>query len=263
MIRTLRSEFIKLRTITMNWVLGIIAIAFPLVVTLLNAWLQGDNGDFTAKSLVEVVSGTSYVTVLLLMVLSATHITNEYGFGTIRPTFAATPRRSRVIAAKAVVLVLFSVVLQVVVVGVGLGLGKVLAEHRGATIDFSTSANQGTDLLVPLVGMLVLTACAALLGLGVGMLVKSTPMSITALILWPLLIESLLGGVIMLITHHARAAFWLPFRAGLRLAFVGGGDGDLGGNSFEPSRLAAGVYFAAFSVAVLALGCWVVRRRDA
>ena len=69
MIRTLRSEFIKFRTITMNWVLGIVAMAFPLAITLLTAWFQGDNADFTGRNLVEVLSGTSYVTVLLVSAL--------------------------------------------------------------------------------------------------------------------------------------------------------------------------------------------------
>ena len=260
MIRTLRSEFIKFRTITMNWVLGIVAMAFPLGITLLTAWFQGDNRDFTGRNLVEVLSGTSYVTVLLVMVLSATHITNEYGFGTIRPTFAATPHRRRVIAAKAVMLVAFSVAMQAVVLGVGLGLGKVLAEQRGATISFSSQLYGGDNLMVPLVGTLILTACAAVLGLGVGMLMRSTPLSITTLVLWPLLIEGLLSGLIVLITHKVRAAFWLPFRAGLRLAMVGGG---LDFDNVGPSRTAAGVYFALFSLAVALLGTWSVSRRDA
>jgi ABC-2 type transport system permease protein len=260
MIRTLRSEFIKFRTIAMNWVLGIIAMAFPLVVTLLTSWAQGDNSDFTGRNLVEVLSGTSYVTVLLVMVMSASHITNEYGFGTIRPTFAATPQRRRVVAAKAIMLVVFSVVMQAVVLAVGLGLGKVLAEHRGATISFSASLYGGDNLFVPLAGTLVLTGCAALLGLGVGMLMRSTPLSITTLVLWPLLIEGLLSGLIVLVTHKVRAAFWLPFRAGLRMAMVGGG---LDFDGVGPSRVAAGVYFGLFSLAVALIGYVSVSRRDA
>jgi ABC-2 type transport system permease protein len=260
MIRTLRSEFIKFRTITMNWVLGIIAMAFPLVVTLLTAWVQGHKHDFTGRNLVEVLSSTSYVTVLLVMVLSTSHITNEFGFGTIRPTFAATPQRGRVVAAKAIMLMVFSMLMQAVVSAVGLGLGKVLAERRGSTISFSSSMNAGDNLFVPLVGMLVLTGFAALLGLGIGMLMRSTPLSITTLVLWPLLIEGLLSGLIVLITHKTRAAFWLPFRAGLRMAMVGGG---LDFDGVGPSRVAAGVYFGLFSLAVALIGYVSVSRRDA
>ena len=260
MIRTIRSEFIKFRTITMNWVLGIVALAFPVVITLLSSWFQGDNGDFTGRNLVELVAGTSYVTVLLVMVLSATHMTNEYGFGTVRPTFAATPRRGRVIAAKAIVLVVFAALLQIVVVAVCVFGGRALAQHRGATIDLGSAANGGVDLIAPLVGVLVLTVFAALLGLGVGMLMRSTPLSITTLVLWPLLVEGLLSGLIFVITKNEKSTFWLPFRAGLRLAMVGG----VGmGSDAGPSRLQAGLYFGSVSVALTLLGAWAVRRRDA
>lgn len=40
MINLLHAEWIKLRTVTMNWVLGIIAGAFPLAVTLLTAYFN-------------------------------------------------------------------------------------------------------------------------------------------------------------------------------------------------------------------------------
>ena len=43
MIATIRSEWIKLRTIVMNWVLTILALVFPLTITLLNAAIRGDD----------------------------------------------------------------------------------------------------------------------------------------------------------------------------------------------------------------------------
>jgi ABC-2 type transport system permease protein len=112
-INLLRAESIKLRTVTMNWVLGTIAIAFPLVVTLITAFVRGDDDDFTTDQLLEVLTGTSFITVLLVAVVAAASITSEFGFGTIRPTFAATPRRVRVITAKALVQVEFGLSVQI------------------------------------------------------------------------------------------------------------------------------------------------------
>ena len=75
MINLLRSEWIKLRTVTMNWVLAIIAVAFPLVITLLNAFFEGDKDGFKGRDLVSVLTGTTVVASLLCGVIAAASIT--------------------------------------------------------------------------------------------------------------------------------------------------------------------------------------------
>ncbi len=117
MISTLRSEWIKLRTVRMNWVLAAIAVAFPLVITVLTTLLV-DNDDMNSGDVVGLVTGTSVVTGMLLGVIGAAGITGEFGFGTIRPTFAATPKRSRVIVAKAIVTVVVGAVVEAVMVAI-------------------------------------------------------------------------------------------------------------------------------------------------
>jgi ABC-2 type transport system permease protein len=251
MINLLRAEWIKLRTVTMNWVLGIIALAFPLVVTLLTAFFRGDE-DFTAQQLLETLTGTSFVPVLLLGVIAAANITSEFGFGTIRPTFAATPRRLRVLLAKAVVVVAVGLTIEAVVVVVGTVAGKALAQGQGSTIDFG----EAPTATAALVGIVVLAGLMALAGLGIGMLVRNTPGAIAILILWPLLVEGLVGALLTLVFDSDTPLRWLPFRAGFRMAqlnFVDDG----------PSRLVSGLYFGAVAVAIAAAGAWLVNRRDA
>ena len=97
MINTLRSEWIKLRTVRMNCVLFIIAVAFPVVVCVLVGLAAATSTDLTVSDVAGLVTGTSVVTALLLGVVGAVSITAEFAYGTIRPTFAATPRRMRVL----------------------------------------------------------------------------------------------------------------------------------------------------------------------
>ena len=78
MTRLLRAEWIKLRTVTMNWVLGIIAGAFPLAVTLLTAYFNGDSSEFGTSDLASVLGGTTVVCALLCGVIAAASITSEY-----------------------------------------------------------------------------------------------------------------------------------------------------------------------------------------
>ena len=82
-------------------------------------------------------------------------------------------------------------------------------------------------------------------------------MAVSILIVWPLIAEGLVGGLLGVVTGNENIGRWMPFQAGIRIAIV---------NSFEsggPSRLAGGIYFAAVSLAIVALGSWAVNRRDA
>lgn len=253
MINLLRAEWIKLRTIRMNWVLGIIALAFPLVVTLITAAVTGDDYDDAVRKIIDVLTGTSIVSALLGGVMAVSTITGEFGFGTIRTTFAATPRRGRVLAAKVVVVVGVVTILQTIVMAVGAFGGAALSRSQGATIDWADQPNA----LPACIGAVVLAALITLLGFGLGALLRSTPFATTMLMLWPLLAESLIGALLINVFKNESILNWLPFRAGFRLATA-----DL--YSFEgPSRVTSGLYFGAVALVVTIVGTITVQRRDA
>lgn len=256
MMNLLRAEWIKLRTVTMNWILGIIAIAFPLVVTLLTAYFASgktDNDDgLDTNGLVGVLTGTAVVASLLCGVIAAASITSEFGFGTIRPTFAATPRRMRVIVAKGLVALGFAAIALAIVQLVGWYAGSTIADARGATIDLDTLPT-GVPAMV---GAVVLGALLALFGYGLGLITRSTPAAVAILIVWPLIAEPLVAQLLVVATDNASIRNWTPLQAGFRLVAT---DGFVDG----PSRVAGGVYFGAFSLALAGFGAWLVDRRDA
>jgi ABC-2 type transport system permease protein len=252
MMNLLRSEWIKLRTVTMHWVLAVIALAFPLVVTLLTAVFNGDSSEFSANDLISVLTGTTVVASLLCGSLAAASITGEFGFGTIRPTFAATPKRLKVIAAKIVIIVSFTIELAIVIQLIGWYVGGAIARGQGATIELG-DVPTGVPAMV---GAVVLTALMTLAGFGLGLLTRSTPVAVAVLIVWPLIAEGLVGQLLVLATDNENVRNWMPFQAGIRLILVdGAGDG--------PSRLVSGIYFGAVATALTAMGAWLVNRRDA
>ena len=255
MINVLRSEWIKLRTVRMNWVLGIIAVAFPLT-----AYFRGDDTGplnlLTTDDLASVLTGTAVVSALLCGVIAAASITSEFGFGTIRPTFAATPRRGQVVVGKAVIAVVTSITIGAVVMAVGWFGAMAIANGRGADLRLSDSPTA-----VPaMVGLVVLCALMSLAGYALGMITRSTPTAISIFIVWPLIAEGLIGALIGLIVSNQDVVQWMPFQAGIRMAIVGGDNGEVGGG---PSRLTSGLYFGLVSLALTALGSWSVNRRDA
>ena len=253
MINLLRSEWIKLRTVRMNWVLAIIAIGFPLVVTLLTAYFEGDEQGFDTSDLVSTLTGTTVVSALLCGVIAAASITSEFGFGTIRPTFAATPKRMNVIVAKGLVVVAATMALTTVVVLIGWFVGSALASGRGTEIDLGN-----VPTAVPaMIGVVVLTGLMSLVGYGFGLITRSTPVAVAILIVWPLIAEGLVGALLSVVSGNDNIGRWMPFQAGIRMAIVEEfGDGG-------PSRLQSGFYFGAVAMALTAIGSWFVNRRDA
>ena len=251
MINTLRSEWIKLRTVRMNLVLFIIAVAFPVIVSILVASL-GDIDDLKVSDVAGLVTGTSVVTALLLGVVGAVSISAEFAYGTIRPTFAATPQRMRVLASKAIVTALFAAVAEALVVVFCFVVSSAIASSRGASV----SLNGEPEARAALIGIVIFAVIVSLLGLGLGMVIRNTPAAVAVLILWPLVVEN----IIFLILSAAgvdNAARFLPYISGFGL-----GNPDAA-TSENLGRVAGGIYFATFTAVVASAGAVITARRDA
>lgn len=252
MIDTLRSEWIKTITIRMNWVLALAAFAFPVVLTTATAAFSGGNSDtLNAEDVFFWLTFTSVVTAILLGVIGATTITGEFAFNTIRPTFAATPQRGRVVVAKAIVTVVIAMVVEALVIATSVGFSKVVAEARGKTLDYGEVSN----LWPPLIGLVVFAAIVSLLGLGLGLIIRSTPAAVAVLILWLLIVESIIAAVLVGFGLD-NAGKWMPYTAGFKLGQSDPGEGSLG-------RVAGGLYFGAVTMVVVFIGAAITRRRDA
>jgi len=247
---TIRSEWIKLRTVSMNWVLTVIAVVLPILVAVLWASL-GKAEEKTAEQLLEIIQGSSIFSSLLLGVVGVVVITGEFGFNTIRPTFAATPRRSRVLLAKAALVFTLAVVLQIVVLVVGLGVGSTIGTNRGAPLGIDLIPNLWPTAL----GMVLFAGLFTVLGFGVGMIVRSTPAAIAAVILWALIVENIIA-VILSVAGLKHARNWMPYAVGVQMGRPNI-DPDL------PGRVASGLYFAGFVAVIAIIGAILVNRRDA
>jgi len=255
-INAVRAEFIKLRTVMVHWILVVIAVLFPIIVTTLVAiFAQIDGGDgFDSSSLAALVGGLSVVSAMLLGAMSVISITSEYGHNTIRPTYAATPNRLRVILAKVVVNTATVAVVAAVIVTISWLVGSILLSGRGEDIALGDSGVLGS-----LISIVVLAVIVSWFGFALGLLIRNSPATVTVFLLWPLLIENLIGLVLTLVGGED-ATKWLPYSAGIE-ATVSDNDNDFGTDSLgRPLGL---IYFAVVSLALLALGSWSDRRRDA
>jgi ABC-2 type transport system permease protein len=250
-INILRSEWIKLRTVRMNLVLFIIAVAFPVTVCVLVTALQKKK-DINTVDLAGLVTGTSVVTALLLGVVGAVSISSEFAHGTIRPTFAATPRRGRVLIAKAAVIAVFAAVAEALVVVFCFAVSSAIASSRGASISLGNEPTARAGMI----GVVVFAVIVSLLGYGLGMLLRITPVAVAVLILWPLVVENIIVAILSAAGVDNPTNF-LPYVSGIRL----GNPEDV--QPGEIGRIAGGLFFAAFAAVIAAVGATLTARRDA
>ncbi|MGV8872702.1 MAG: ABC transporter permease [Rhodococcus sp. (in: high G+C Gram-positive bacteria)] len=187
---------------------------------------------------------------MVLMILAALTVTSEYRFGLIRTTFQAVTNRASVLAAKALLVGVYGAVLSFVLAVIGLYLAKSLAgEQAGALLGFDVD---GTWRV--LYGTAILAFVQVVLAIGVGALVRQSAGAIAILLLWPLLLESLVG-VIPKVGEKIQP--FLPF---LNANHFLGSDG---GVEFHWGPIGGLIYFVAFTAVVFGAAVFVVNRRDA
>jgi ABC-type transport system involved in multi-copper enzyme maturation permease subunit len=120
----------------------------------------------------------AFIGLIVLAVVATLFITGEYRRGLIRSTFAASPRRGRVLAAKALVIGAVSFVAGLVGAAIALPLG----EHvlRGNGIDIYPAGTL-TELRA-IVGTAALLAVAAVFALALGTILRRSALAVTAVI---------------------------------------------------------------------------------
>ena len=249
MIALIRSEWLKLRTVRSNITMTCFAVALPLAITLLTmAFKNIDSIDDRTVSAVLLGSGS--LSVLLFGIIGVLAITQEYSQGTIRLTLAANPRRTRVFVAKGIVLAILSGGLTAFIIFVGNFAGEAILESRDAIGKLSND-KMGQAYL----GMIVLSILVSLLGMAIGTLTRNPPSAVTVLVLWPLLLESLIGGLLSVIIND-QIFKWLPFRTGLTALQLEDSDMDFG-------RWGSVGYFGLWILALSLFAHTVFKRRDA
>lgn len=178
--QALAHEWIKFRSVrSLVWTTVATAVVPVLGAVFVAATgsLQPDDTVLGAGLTLSVTAQT------LAAVVGALVITSEYGSGSIRTTFAATPRRASVLAAKATLLAGLTYVLALASCTLAYLVGDAMLEDGKYA--------QG-EPLPALFGVAACFAVAALFGLAVGTLVRHSAGAVTAVI-GLLLLPSLLG----------------------------------------------------------------------
>jgi hypothetical protein len=243
----LRSEWLKLRTARANVVLLLLALVVPVLLTVLvTATVPLDElPDDTPANRFSLAMAGLGIGHTLLGVLGVLVIGSEFRHNTIRVTFSAIPRRLRVHAAKIVLVAVVSGAVGLVGVASSYLAGSAILGARGFGVSLSDAG-----VTRSLAGAVLVAVLFGLVGLGVGTIVRATAGAITAIVVYPVIVEALL------VTFVPSVGQYLPFAAGNALQSPDGTKDVL-------SPLAGGAIFTVFAAALLIVAGVLLKSRDA
>jgi ABC-type transport system involved in multi-copper enzyme maturation permease subunit/regulation of enolase protein 1 (concanavalin A-like superfamily) len=226
---------------------------------------EGHGGDAdSALTVSEFLVGT-FAGLIALGVVAALFITAEYRRNLIRVTFAASPRRGRVLAAKAVVLAAVSFVVGVIGAAAGVLLGTAIAHARGYYV-FPVSG--ATEVKV-IIGTGLFAAVAAVLALAVGAIVRRGAAAV-AIVIVAIAVPIFLAISAALPLGAADWVLRVTPAAGIALQQAYTQYGQVTGVIYSPlsgyyplSWWAGLLVMCAWAAAALAGAAYLLRRRDA
>jgi ABC-2 type transport system permease protein len=167
-----RMEWIKLRSLRSTWLTLAIAVAASAGIALATGSSTTSGGMFVGNTLVGMLIG-----VLLIGVVGVLAMTSEYGSGTIRATFAAAPRRLRVLAAKAAVVGAVALVTGEAAAFLSFFAGCMTLRHG---ITAPALSQPGVLRAIVLTGASL--SLIGLFGLGLGAIIRHTAAAITVVV---------------------------------------------------------------------------------
>lgn len=218
----------------------------------------GDSPDFTSMmDHAAVATSGVMLAILILGTVGVLAMSGEYSSGMVRATVAAVPKRLPVLWGKAIVLVAVTAVTMAVSVFVSFALSGALLGDAGIAASPSDSA-----VVRALLGNVGYTVGIVLLGLALGVLLRSTAGGVATLFATVLIVPQLL--TLILPDKLGNAVYgYLPSNAALSFTST---DPHFAFGAQNKELLSAGVgavVFAVWVLALLAAAAVTLRRRDA
>jgi hypothetical protein len=255
----LRSEWRKVMTTKLWWgmLLGALAVTALSVVTQIAAFSSvsmGPPGQPVTDQLTDPanqrsIAASAAAAGVFALIVGIILLTTEFRHLTSRPTFLIQPRRGRVIGAKlivaAVVGIIYAIACTVIVVAV---MVPWLAA-KGISIGWVSHG-----VLGPLVGTVFAVTIYAVVGVGIGVLVRNQIAAVIGALVYFLVIEEL----ILLIPVVKACYPYLPGPAATALS--GSPSRGTGMNTLTPVQ--GGLVFLGWSLGLALCGWMLTMRRD-
>jgi ABC-2 type transport system permease protein len=237
-----RAELLKIRSTRTTLGLLIAMVALVLLFGLLTGLLTSDD-DLHRTSDQRDLFGVGGLATIFAALAGILVVTSEYRFGTIRPTFVFTPRRSRVIGSKLVASLAAGALLATVAIGLSVAIGAAVLAGRGIPL----ALDRG-DVSLIVLGGLAASALWGAVGAGFASIVHNQVASVIGLLVWVFVLENVLFGLVPSVGRFA------PTQAGDALM-------GLTTDHLLPAA-AGGAVLVAWAAVLAAAGIALTARRD-
>jgi ABC-2 type transport system permease protein len=237
-----RAELLKIRTTRTTIGFALAMIAIILLLALLSGLLTKAPHLTTRQDQLGLLSFGSIAGVFSALA-GIMLITSEYRYGTIRPTFIFSPRRSRVLGAKLAAGLLAGLAFGIAGEALGFGIGYAILEARG--IPYAPGTGQTALVLC---GPVAASALWGAIGVGLGAIVRNQVGAIITILAWGFVVENLLQAFVPSVGRFA------PGNA------ENGLSGLTGKHLLTPAAGAATLI--AWTAALAAIGAALAARRD-
>jgi ABC-type transport system involved in multi-copper enzyme maturation permease subunit len=208
MIRIVSAEWRKLRRPTLF--LGTIGAALfftGLTSTFLYLMIDseqgnGDRGRRIGREVLELAGGSVYgfasvgglLGVIALCVFAA-QTAQEYTYGTLRNILVRQPGRIRILVGKLIAMKIFAFIMILIAAVVSIGISYFLSDRAKVSTQLWFTSDGYTEIGKTLVNVTISVVYFGIVGMVLGLLLRSPISAISIGVLWILIIENLLGAV--------------------------------------------------------------------
>ncbi len=239
----LKSEWIKLISVRSTQVM----LGLNVLLGLLVSWAVARFGPDEALTVSE---GAFYWMVMVAIVVAVAGVlvfTSEVQHGTLAAALTAQPARWVLAAAKVAIVIAF---------GLGMAVAGIAAGFAGSLLG-GLDVGDTSVMVTSTMWAVLYTSLAAVLGVGLGMILRHGAIAVSGLLVWSFLFESLLD-----LFLPVRVSRFLPFLAGNRLIAIDFSELDPEAWAVALSRAEGGLVFAAYALLAVSIGTVLLYRRD-
>jgi len=244
MIHMAHLELYKLRTVRAPLIL--LAVSQLIIVGGVSGLVMSATDLHDPKNVAQSLAHAGLVS-LITLILGITAVSGEYRNKTITDTYLSEPRRGRVVQAKLLAYGATGALFGVVNAITALVTTSIWWSAKGVSLDLSQGAVWRT-----IVGCFAANIAFAVIGVGVGALVRNLTAAIAIALAWIALVEGIVGQLV------GDLAKWLPFASGSGLENI-----KIQGSNVTPlPQLGAGFVLAAYAAVFAVVAVSTTVRRD-
>jgi len=239
----LTSEWIKLTTVRSSQVMLGLNVAAGLLVS----WAVAAFGTDEVLYVSETAFYWTVVVAIVVTVAGVLAFTAEVQHGTLAAALTAQPARWVLATAKVAMAVAF---------GLGMALAGIAAGFAGSLLG-GLEIGDTTTMVTSTMWAVLYTSLAAVLGVGLGMIVRQSAIAVSGLLVWSFLLEGLFN-----LFLPVRVSRFLPFLAGDRMLAMDTTDMNPDAMAVALSRIEGGLVFAGYALLAVSIGTVLLYRRD-